>query len=143
MKTVFIKRNDLFDDINMVMFNNINQVDESFIEDNHHLFDRVCDKCDGSGAIVENDEGVECDECSGDCSHDLEPYQYFICNLDSYQEEQLKDYDVLYGYSERCEAHIIPIYDLGTSWGAFSYSKEVEDDYILAHNETLERTTFY
>lgn len=140
MKKVYIKRNDLFKNLNLLLCNNITEADPSFIENNYQLFYSDCDDCNGTG---ENNEGVNCDSCGGEGRTDSEVYQYFLCSPDDYTIENLKAYGVELGYSELLDLHVLPIYDFGTSWSMFSYSKEVEDDYTLAYNETLERTTHY
>jgi hypothetical protein len=139
MKTVYITRNELLKPISMIMCNNITQ-DDSFIEDNSELFTIECEACEGSGNI---EEDKTCDDCGGSGYHDLEPYQFFITDADKYEIERLKEYGMQVGYSESLDLNVIAIYDFGTGWGAFSYSKEVDDDYELAHNETLERKTVY
>lgn len=143
MKKVYITRNELFKPISMILCNNITTVDESFIEDNYEVFQQTCEVCNGGGTIEKDGEDVQCEECCGQGSHDCEPYQYFIIDANEYYIETMKEYGVDVAYSEALGLHIIPIYDYGTGWGAFSYSKEVEDDYELAHNETLERKTVY
>jgi hypothetical protein len=170
MKTVYIKRNDLFRDINMVLFNNIHEADESFIEDNYHLYQAEADEDDVNEEIerlseidwtkeeykpydIEETMSPEeikkhLEDFTGDilCDlepHDLEPYQFFACNIDDWQKERLEEYGVKIGYSDKLDLSIIAIYDWGTSWSMFSYSKEVEDDYILSHNETEKRSTVY
>jgi len=132
MKKIYIKRTDLFKNLEMVLCNNITKVDESFFEDNLHLFETECEYCKGEG----------CENCE-DGRNECEPYQYFLANLDDYTKEYLKSWGVDVGYSEALELSVIPIYDFGTSWDAFSYSKEVEDDYELGYNETEERKTCY
>ncbi len=139
MKTIYIKRNDLFKPLQMLMLNNIVQIDENFIDDNYELFCSECDECNGTG-IKDNEP---CDECGGEGQYDLEPYQYFLTDLDEWEQERLTSYGVAFGYSDLLEKHIIPIYDFGTSWNAFSYSKEVDDDYALCYDETSERKTVY
>jgi len=57
--------------------------------------------------------------------------------------ERLKEYGVEVGYSNALDVHVLPIYDYGTSWSMFSYSKEVADDYELASDETLVLNTVY
>ena len=140
MKTVHITRNSLFSDIPMILFNNITSVDEEFMENNFELFYRDCEDCSGSG---EDKDGKKCEECYGEGRFDLEAYQYFAVSVTEWDIERLKSYGVAVGYSEKCDLHILPIYDYGTGWSAFSYSKEVADDYTLAFNETLTRTTPY
>lgn len=142
MKTVYIKRNDLFKDIPMILCNNITTVDESFFEDNSDMFYVDCEMCDGSGCILD-EQGGTCPECGGEGSFDREPYQFFLASMNVLDEERFKEYGVPFGYSELLDVHVIPIFDYGTSWSAFGYSKEVEDDYILGYNETLDRSTHY
>ena len=139
MKTVYIKRNDLFKSINMLLCNNITSADESFIEDNYELFFSECDECKGDGTK----DGKTCDECAGEGRNECEPYQYFLCRLDDWEKERLNSYGVEVGYSEKLDLHVLPIYDYGTSWSMFSYSKEVPDDYELSFDETLTRSTVY
>lgn len=142
MKKVYIERNKLFKNITMIMLNNINQIDESFVEDNYSLFESECDECKGSGYKDDN-EDIKCEDCGGEGRHDSEVYQSFLAEVDEYDIERLKSYGVELGYSNKLEKYILPIYDFGTSWSVFSYSKEVDDDYELASYETLERTTVY
>lgn len=153
-KKVYITRNALFKNIPMILCNNILQIDESFYEDNTELFQTECEECGGSGEVKKEDETKEetensdfeyetCDECCGQGSHDNEFYQYFIASCDKYDSERLKEYGVHIGYSEKLDNYIICIGDFGTGWSAFSYSKEVPEDYTLAHDETETRTTVY
>lgn len=139
MKKIYIERNKLFKNIPMILFNNILQVDENFIEDNWEMFYEECEECEGQG----EKDGVKCEECGGEGQFDLEPYQYFLVDVNEYDIERLKEYGVNLGYSEKLDKYILPIFDFGTSWSAFSYSKEVDDDYKLGFDETLERTTVY
>lgn len=171
MKKIYIGRNDLFEDINMVLFNKIIEADESFIEDNMSLFYDDADDDDVNDEIARLmaidwskeeykpygiEETMTPDEIGGHlkCNHfddikndldptGIEPYQYFACNLDDYQKEHLESWGVTVGYSENLDIDIIAIYDYGTSWSMFSYSKDVEDDYTLGYNETTERQTVY
>lgn len=139
MKTVYITRNNLFKGIDIVLCNNITNVDESFIEDNMDIFQYPCEECKDKN----EEEKEKCEECMGNGYHDSEPYQYFLLSLNDWQKERFVSYGVQIGYSEALELHVLPIYDFGTSWSAFSYSKEVPDDYELAHNETEKRETVY
>ncbi len=140
MKTVYIERNNLFKDFQMIMLNNINEIDENFVEDNMDLFEIECEECKGTGNL---EEDKQCDNCGGGGYHDLEPYQSFIIDADEYDLKRLEEFGVRVGYSEKLDKHILNIYDFGTSWSAFSYSKEVPDDYELGRDETLSRTTVY
>lgn len=138
-KTVYITRNALFRDFSMIMCNNITEIDESFIEDNMELFYIDCEECGGTG---EKDDKT-CEECYGEGRHALEAYQYFIINAGEYELSRLKEYGVQVGHSNLLDLDIMPIYDWGTGWSAFSYSKEVDADYQLSHDETLKRETVY
>jgi len=140
MKTIHIKRNDLFKGIDMVLFNNILEADDSFVEDNVEMFCKDCEVCGGTG---EDKEKEKCGECYGEGRFDLEPYQYFAISISDWQIERLKSYGVNIGYSEKLDLYILPIYDFGTAWDAFSYTKEVEDGYTLSFDETLQRQTPY
>jgi hypothetical protein len=145
MKKVYIKRNDLFENnVKMVLCNNIIKVDESFIEDNYGLFSTPCEACEGSEIVQNEDrEQADCSECMGDGSLDAEPFQYFLCRINDYTKEYLEEWGVSIGYSETLDLHVIAIYDFGTSWDMFSYSKEVDDDYQLGKDESFERITAY
>lgn len=138
-KTVYITRNALFRDFSMIMCNNIDKIDESFIDDNFELFYIDCEECKGTG---EKDD-KQCEECNGESQHTLEAYQYFIINASEYELERLREYGVRVGHSNLLDLDIMPIYDWGTGWNAFSYSKEVDADYQLSHDETLKRETVY
>lgn len=139
MKTVYIERNKLFEPIQMILFNEINEIDENFMEDNFEMFYVDCENCIDKS----EEEREKCEECMGEGRFDVEFYQYFITDADKIDVERLKEYGVRVGYSEKLDKYIIGISDFGTSWSAFSYSKEVSDDYILSSNETLKRLTVY
>lgn len=139
MKTVYITRNELFKPLHLYLFNNIHFADPYFVEDNFELFYKDCDECNGTG----EKDGKTCDECNGEGQHELEAYQYFLCKCDKYDIERLDSFGVKLGYSKKLDEYVLPIYDFGTGWSAFSYSKEVPDEYELTHNETLTRTTPY
>jgi hypothetical protein len=139
MKTIYITRNDLFKNISMLLCNKITEVDPNFIEDNYEIFYDNCDGCDGTG----EKDGEKCEECYGEGRHDSEPYQYFLTSISEYTKEYLESFGVVVGYSNSLDLEVIPIFDYGTSWSCFSYSKEVEDDYTLGYNETLTRSTVY
>ena len=138
-KKVYIKRNDLFRRINLLLCNEIVKADSEFLEDNIELFQSECDICKGSGEI----DGKTCEECNGNSYFDSEPYQYFLTSVNDYDKEIFKEYGIEFGYSKLLELEVLPIYDFGTSWDCFSYSKEVEEDYILRPYESLTRTTVY
>lgn len=139
-KKVYITRNDLFKDFPMILCNEITKADENFIEDNYELFYTECEACNGKG---EDDDGNSCKDCSGEGSYECEAYQYFLVSCSDWKVEQLRSYGVELGTSQLLDVQVMPIYDWGTSWSCFSYSKEVPEDYTLAHNETLTRSTVY
>jgi len=136
MKTVYIKRLDLFKDLDMVLCNNISQADPAFMEDNMHIYYGECESCEG-----EDCEG--CEDCGEDGRYEMEPYQMFLIDGSEYNLERLKDFGITIGYSELLGVHVLPIYDYGTGWSHFSYRKEVEDGYELCRNETFESQTVY
>jgi hypothetical protein len=131
-KTVFITRNNLFRNIPMILLNNIADIDENFIEDNSELYETPCEECKG--------EGEECDNCGGNGYIEHEIYQTFLVEVDKWEIERLASYGVKLGYSKLLDKYI---YDFGTSWSAFSYSKEMPEDYELSYDETLKRETVY
>lgn len=125
MKTVYIKRLSLFDRFSLILCNNITEVDESFFEDNPEVF--------YSMDTEEDDDEPEM----------LEPYQFYLTNCDKRDVDYLNSWGVRLGYSEALDLYVLPIYDFGTGWGAFSYSKEVDDHYHLGKGESWERSTVY
>ena len=139
MKTIYIKRNDLFKNISMLLCNNITSADTGFYDNNMDLISETCETCAGNG----EKDGAKCEDCAGEGQNDLEPYQYFLSSMSEYTKEYLQSYGVRIGYSDLLDLEIIAIYDYGTSWDAFSYSKDVEDTYTLGYNETLTRSTIY
>lgn len=138
-KTVYITRNNLFKDYSMILMNNILEIDESFVDNNTELFYTDCEACEGSG----EKDGKSCEECYGEGRHDNEFYQYYIIDTNEHGAERLKSYGVHIGYSDKLDNWIVCIGDFGTSWSAFSYSKEVPEDYQLSFDETLKRETVY
>ena len=142
MKKIFIERNKLFKSINLLLCNEITKADENFVEDNMELFFTPCETCKGTGYTDEKEE-VKCEECGGEGEHECEAYQFFLCSLDEWEKERLTSYGVSFGHCNLLELDVLPIYDYGTSWSAFSYSKDVADDYELSFDETLTRATPY
>ena len=170
MKKVYITRNDLFKGIDMILLNNICEIDDSFIDDNMEVFytypgdEEVDEKIEDLAGIDWSKEDYKPYDITDKMSPDeikkhlqafrddilidlepdfCEPYQYFLIDANDWKIEELKEYGIELGFSEKLQHHILPIYDYGTSWSHFSYSKEVDDDYTPAHDETLERKTVY
>ena len=173
MKTVYIKRNDLFKPLDMVLCNEITKVDDSFIEDNYEMFTYEVDDSEVDEKISDlsqidwtreeykpfditdkmtpkeieehlKDDFFESvrDDIEGETDL-IEPYQYFIVDGQDYDIERLKEFNITLGYSNALEVHVLPIYDFGTSWSAFSHSKEVSDDYVLGNDESFTNLTNY
>lgn len=138
-KTVYITRNALFKNLTMILCNNITEADKDFIDDNYELYRSPCDECGGSG----EKDSKTCDECCGEGSYDSEIYQYFLISAHDWEIDRLKEYGVNLGYSKLLDLHVLPIYDFGTGWNAFSYSKEADANYQLDQDETLTRQTVY
>lgn len=143
MKTVYKKRTDLLKPFSLVLLNNITEIDNNFIEDNFYLFSEECETCNGAIDIEKDGKIETCEDCYGNGSHDLEPYQMFIIDCDKWDKEHLESWGFNIGYSELLDHYILAIYDFGTGWYAFSNSKEVEDDYVLGPGESFERLTVY
>lgn len=171
MKKVYIKRNDLFKPLDMVLCNNIIDVDGSFIDDNLDVFYEIAsddDVDDEINRLVNIDWSKEeykpydiTDKMNPEELHKhlvenhyedirsdiepemIEPYQYYIIDGYEWDIERLKEYNVTLGYSEALNVHVLPIYDFGTPWSHFSYSKEVDDDYELLKDESFKKVTTY
>jgi len=171
MKTVYIKRNDLFAKVPMILCNNISTADESFFGDNYNIYfaephgEDINEEIERLSQIdwsreeykpynitaeMSSDEIKEHlalyhkEDLENDLEdHGLEPYQMYLIDIDDYTKKRWEEFGVVVGYSDLLDCHVLPIYDFGTSWDAFSYSKEVEDDYQLCYNETTNRTTVY
>lgn len=140
MKTIYIKRNDLFENLSMLLCNNITTVDPNFIESNMDIFYPPCEACEGTGSL---EVDKQCDNCDGNGNINTEPYQFFLTSVSDNTKEYLKSFGVEVAYSEALGLEVIPIFEYGTSWDCFSYSKEVDDNYTLGYNETLTRSTIY
>ena len=80
--------------------------------------------------IVEIEEFLECQlyDTYGEIN-DLEIYQYYLCNLNEYEEETLKEWGILLAYSNKLELDVLCVDHFGTSW-----------DYVLTD---VEWTTNY
>lgn len=125
----------------MIMCNELQKADESFVDENLELFYYPCEACKDK----DDDTQRDCEECGGEGQHESEVYQYYLVSFPFPQFEipRLKEYGVNLGYSKLLDLHVLPIYDFGTSWSAFSYSKEVDSDYQLENDETETRQTVY
>ena len=83
----------------MIMLNNINEIDESFVEDTCELFSTPCEACEGTG---KDKEDKDCSECGGQGTHDNEFYQYYLTDItNKYEINRLKEYGVFIGYSDQ------------------------------------------
>ena len=47
---------------------------------------------------------------------DLEMYQYYLCDLSSYERETLKEYGILLSYSDMLDLDVLCVEHYGTSW---------------------------
>lgn len=47
---------------------------------------------------------------------DLEIYQYYLCNLNEFEEEILREYGILLAYSNKLNVDILCVDHFGTSW---------------------------
>lgn len=95
----------------IVLCNNIAQVDDSVYE-NLNIEERYYN---------ENDEEITEDEYfNGDnayCDNSIpDIYQFYLCNVSSYEEEQLKNAGVLLSYSDMLECDVLCVDHFGTSW---------------------------
>lgn len=52
----------------------------------------------------------------GEIDEDLEIYQYYLCNLSSYEVEQLREYGILLSYSDMLDLEVLLVDHFGTSW---------------------------
>lgn len=76
----------------LVLCNNIAEIDESVLDNiNIDLYDE------------ENDEYVEI-------------YQYYLCNLSTWEIEELTAYGIILSYSDKLECEVLCVEHCGTSW---------------------------
>lgn len=76
----------------LVLCNNIAEIDESVFDNmNVDLYDE------------ENDEYIEI-------------YQYYLCNLSTWEIEELTAYGIILSYSEKLECEVLCVEHYGTSW---------------------------
>ena len=47
---------------------------------------------------------------------DLEIFQYYVCNLNEFEEETLREYGILLAYSNTLNVDILCVDHFGTSW---------------------------
>ena len=55
---------------------------------------------------------------------DEEIYQYYLCNIGTFEKEQLTEYGILLTYSEKLDCDVLCVNHWGTSW-----------DYVLTDTE--------
>ena len=60
---------------------------------------------------------------------DLEIYQYYLCNLNEFEEETLKEYGILLAYSNILNVDILCVDHFGTSWDYVMTDVEWSEDY--------------
>ena len=58
----------------------------------------------------------------------IEIYQYFLCNIDEYTAERLKDYGILLSYSDLLGCDVLMVDHWGTSWDYVPTSAELTED---------------
>ena len=47
---------------------------------------------------------------------DLEMYQYYLCDLSSYERETLEEYGIILSYSDMLDLDVLCVEHYGTSW---------------------------
>jgi hypothetical protein len=91
---------------NLILCNNITEIDNS-IWDNMGEFD----------------------------DDDLEIYQYYLCNLSSYERETLKEYGILLSYSDMLDLDVLCVEHFGTSWDSVLTDVEWTENFDLIEVE--------
>lgn len=60
---------------------------------------------------------------------DLYIYQYFLCNLNEFEEETLREYGILLAYSNKLNVDILCVEHYGTSWDYVMTDVEWTEDW--------------
>lgn len=58
-----------------------------------------------------------------------EIYQYYLCNLSSYERETLKEYGIILSYSDMLDLDILCVEHCGTSWDYVMTDVEWSQDF--------------
>lgn len=95
----------------LVLCNNIIDVDPS-VYDNMDIQERYFDENDNE---ITEDEYFENDNayCDNSC---CDIYQYYLCNLSSYEKEQCRTAGLLLSYSDKLDCDVLCVTHWGTSW---------------------------
>ena len=65
----------------------------------------------------------------GEVDEDLEIYQYYLCNLNSYEKEQLQEYGIILSYSDMLGLDVLCVEHYGTSWDYVMTDVEWSQDF--------------
>lgn len=65
----------------------------------------------------------------GEVDEDLEIYQYYLCNLSSYERETLKEYGIILSYSDVLDLDVLCVEHYGTSWDYVMTDVEWSQDF--------------
>ena len=77
--------------------------------------------------IIEIDSSVW--DNMGEVDEDLEIYQYYLCNLSSYEVGQLKEYGIILSYSDMLDLDVLCVEHFGTSWDYVMTDVEWSQDF--------------
>ena len=108
----------------LVLCNNIVEVDQS-VYDNLIIEEKYYNENDEE---ITEEEYFENDNAYCDNSCD-EIYQYYLCNLSSYEKEQCKKAGLLLSYSDKLDCDVLCVTHWGTSWDYVLTSVKLFDDY--------------
>ena len=65
--------------------------------------------------IIEIDESVDFNvNCNFVPNEEI--YQYYLCNLSSYEREQIEEYGIILSYSDKLDLDVLLVDHWGTSW---------------------------
>lgn len=65
--------------------------------------------------IIEIDESVDFNvNCNFAPNEEI--YQYYLCNLSSYEREQIEEYGIILSYSDKLDLDVLLVDHWGTSW---------------------------
>ena len=95
-----------------------------------HLVDRYIDNLVLCNNIAEIDPSIFENVEVGEITENTEIYQYFLCNLNNYDIEDLNEYntnDILVMYSEVLDCDVLAVEHVGTSWDYVITDIELEE----------------